>query len=263
MLFHWIRDWRRKRIRARRPSDSFRQDILDGAWQWKHVPREVQNRAVEWSQVFVLEKYWEGCDGFQVNERIKRIVGSQAALLTVAFPDWFFDPSKTILIYPNAYIAQGPMNELGNGLAIHGESIRGGQTSYRGPIILNWSDIDLASFDPNDGHHLVVHELAHQFDMINDRSADGVPPLPPGTERREWQESWRTEFESLRQCDLSLYDVLIDDYGLMSPAEFFAVSSELYFQLPHELSELHPNVYELLNRFYRTDWREWLPRWST
>lgn len=44
-------------------------------------------------------------------------------------------------------------------------------------------------------------------------------------------------------------------YGLTEEGEFFAVASELCFQLPNELAEYHPNVFELLRQFYLIDLR--------
>ncbi len=45
----------------------------------------------------------------------------------------------------------------------------------------------------------------------------------------------------------------IDDYAGESPAEFFAVMSEVFFEHPQLLADLYPAVYEQLARFYRQD----------
>jgi Mlc titration factor MtfA (ptsG expression regulator) len=47
--------------------------------------------------------------------------------------------------------------------------------------------------------------------------------------------------------------ILMDHYGLSHESEFFAVASELYFQMPETLAEYHPNVYVLLRDFYVTE----------
>ena len=45
----------------------------------------------------------------------------------------------------------------------------------------------------------------------------------------------------------------MDPYGATSPAEFFAVVSELFFELPHRLRAVYPDVYAQLAAFYRQD----------
>jgi Mlc titration factor MtfA (ptsG expression regulator) len=45
----------------------------------------------------------------------------------------------------------------------------------------------------------------------------------------------------------------IDPYGATNPAEFFAVATEAFFDVPAELEQLEPNLYEALRNFYRQD----------
>ena len=47
--------------------------------------------------------------------------------------------------------------------------------------------------------------------------------------------------------------VAFDDYAAESPAEFFAVSSECFFQDPHRLLRHDRELYELLAEAYRQD----------
>ena len=48
-------------------------------------------------------------------------------------------------------------------------------------------------------------------------------------------------------------DSPLDPYATESPAEFFAVMSEAFFETPLLLQEEYPNVYAQLVRFYRLD----------
>jgi hypothetical protein len=45
----------------------------------------------------------------------------------------------------------------------------------------------------------------------------------------------------------------LDDYAAESPAEFFAVMSEAFFESPHGLAASYPDVYAQLVQFYRQD----------
>jgi Mlc titration factor MtfA (ptsG expression regulator) len=45
----------------------------------------------------------------------------------------------------------------------------------------------------------------------------------------------------------------MDSYGAKSPAEFFAVATETFFERPLEFKAAHPDLYELLRGYYRQD----------
>ncbi|MBS3744990.1 MAG: zinc-dependent peptidase, partial [Wenzhouxiangellaceae bacterium] len=45
----------------------------------------------------------------------------------------------------------------------------------------------------------------------------------------------------------------IDPYAAESPAEFFAVASEFFFDVPELLFAAQPDIYHLLTRLYRQD----------
>ncbi len=261
-MFQWLRNYKRRRLRSIPLNMESRAAILRGAWQWRYLPSDLADAAINWAKIFVAEKNWEGCGGFEMTDSAKWTVAGQAAMMTLAYPNWYFDQTLSILLYPEAYVAPGPVRDMGNGIALIGESSREGETSYRGPIILNWREVQSAARGLNHGNHLVVHELSHQFDMINGRTIDGIPPLPATVDSERWQGQWTQQLEMLREQVHHGVDVLINDYGLSSQAEFFAVCSEVFFQVPHELHELHPTIFEMLLSFYQKDFREWLPRIS-
>ncbi len=51
--------------------------------------------------------------------------------------------------------------------------------------------------------------------------------------------------------------VLIVPYGASNPAEFFAVTTELFFERPDALAAERPALYEQLRRCYRVDPAAW------
>jgi Mlc titration factor MtfA (ptsG expression regulator) len=48
-------------------------------------------------------------------------------------------------------------------------------------------------------------------------------------------------------------ETLLDPYGAENAAEFFAVATETFFELPEDLRDLHPELYEVLRDYYRQD----------
>jgi hypothetical protein len=65
------------------------------------------------------------------------------------------------------------------------------------------------------------------------------------------------EYDALQeQVDRGEFTVL-DEYGALSPAEFFAVVTETFFERPVRLKESHPELYEEFRKFYKLDPFEW------
>ena len=60
-------------------------------------------------------------------------------------------------------------------------------------------------------------------------------------------------YEHFRKRVESGEDTAIDPYAAESPAEFFAVLSEVFFADPGVLHAEYPSVYQLLRMFYRQD----------
>ena len=60
-----------------------------------------------------------------------------------------------------------------------------GLAHHGGAVVLAWDNALRGARDPRDGRNVVIHELAHKIDFL-DGSADGTPPLPSGSARREW-----------------------------------------------------------------------------
>ncbi len=258
-MFGWWTNWKRKRRLALPEPRELRSSLESDLWQWSYLPSKIQDSAIDWVRTFCAEKYWEGCAGFSLNEYHRWMIAAQASLMTLAFPERYFSGCQTLLIYPSDYVAPGITHMVDSQIGIHGDQPRSGQTSYRGPLILNWPAVAEAARSPNDGHSLTIHELAHQLDFDNGPGADGLPPLAADINAEQWYRDFQKQMEELREQVASGMMVLVDDYGLTSPAEFFAVSSELYFQLPHELARWHEDLFDLLFACYQVDWRRWLP----
>jgi len=50
---------------------------------------------------------------------------------------------------------------------------------------------------------------------------------------------------------------VLDDYGLTSPPEFFAVATESFFEKAGAMRKRLPALYEQLRRFYAVDPAKW------
>src|SRR6266536_6100226 len=81
------------------------------------------------------------------------------------------------------------------------------------------------------GMNLVIHEFAHKIDMRSGE-ANGCPPLHAEMSRRAWQKTMTAAYENFRTRVQDGENTEIDPYAAESPAEFFAVLSEVFFAEP-------------------------------
>ncbi|MFO1064682.1 MAG: M90 family metallopeptidase [Pirellulales bacterium] len=259
-MFGWWKAAKRRRIiAAAQPADAA--TILEESlWQWEFLPAQQRSSLLDWVRIFLAEKHWEGCNGLTLQNKHRVVIAGQAALMMSAYPEWYFDNVQSLLVYPEVYVAEGVTGVIGGTIGMHGQSARLGEAHYRGPVIINWQDVRRAARGPNYGHSITVHELAHQIDFVNGRDSDGIPPLPATVNADQWAARFQEQLQQMRTDVEEGYDVLIDDYGLQSESELFAVAGEAFFQIPHHLAHYHPELFVLLLDFYQCDWRSWIPK---
>jgi Mlc titration factor MtfA (ptsG expression regulator) len=138
-------------------------------------------------------------------------------------------------------------------VVLEGRSAREGEAWHRGPVILSWPDVLTDARGASGGHNLVLHEFAHQLDMLNGGHADGVPPLTSAAQDQRWVGLMEREYQRLRREVAAGERTLLDPYGTKNQAEFFAVLTEAFFELPRELRGAHSELYEILREFYRQE----------
>ncbi len=255
MIFPFSKSARRKKLLQQPIEPKERELASQSIWQFPQLDHSVQEDLIRWCRVFLKEKNFEGCNGFKLNDAILWTIAMSAALCLPPNSDWYYDKTESILVYPEAYVAEVKPSVHSN-FELAGEFARAGQTIYRGPVILNWDDLEAAAQHANRGNHIAIHEFAHQLDMINGPFADGIPPLADDVEPMRWIDAMKLELNHARKMREEGYRIYINDYGLTSAQEFFAVASEYFFQTPNTLAEYHPGVFARLKDFYRTDLRE-------
>ncbi|MEZ6060218.1 MAG: zinc-dependent peptidase [Planctomycetaceae bacterium] len=259
MIFNWFRNRRRAKLVARPFPDAWESYIANNVVHAGQLTEEQQHRLRRLIPVFVAEKNWEGCGGLTLTDEIRVTVAAQACLLVVGMPrDVYFDHVLSILVYPTGYVAAGTQITRA-GLVIHGGEPRLGEAWWQGPVILSWSDVLAGGRMESPGHNLVLHEFAHQLDMMNGRFVDGTPLMETQEQFERWVEVLEPEFDRLVEDCRRGHHGFIDCYGSKNAAEFFAVLTEAFFERPRSLRNHHPAVYEVLRDFYHLDPAAWLP----
>jgi Mlc titration factor MtfA (ptsG expression regulator) len=135
---------------------------------------------------------------------------------------------------------------------VEGPDIRLGESWHRGAVVLSWDDVRRSAADIHDGHNIVLHEFAHQLDDSGGKG-DSTPVLQRRCRYITWARVLQKDYQKLQRDVIRRCDTLLDEYGATNPAEFFAVTTEFFFERPKELQKLHPDLYEELRHFYQQD----------
>jgi len=249
-MFGWFRKRRRRRL-AVQPFPPSWLPILDAnALFMQQLDEGLQRKVLLAIKIMVAEKNWEGCGGLSLTDEHRVTIAAHMARMIVHFDSDYFDEVLSVLVYPAAYLARS-QKPIGGGVVVEGADGRLGEAWHRGPVILSWADVIDTVRDPYPQRNVIIHEFAHQLDMRNSGAADGFPIIESAAVARHWSQVMPEAFEQLQyRCQQHL-PTSLDCYGATSPAEFFAVASESYFEQPAELEDEWPEVFRLLDDFYR------------
>jgi Mlc titration factor MtfA (ptsG expression regulator) len=206
-------------------------------------------------QVFLDEKQFEGCDGFEITDEVRLIVAGHACLLLLHRDTDYFPGTRSILVYPTTFLVDMAEAEDDWVVSEYSED-RAGESWDFGPVVLSWDDV-LDGLDPEAaGYNVVLHEFSHQLDLENGE-VDGVPRLESGEAYDAWADIFNTAYDSFLDDLDADRPVALDDYGAESPSEFFAVAVEAFFETPARLQKAYPDVYEQLSGYFQQDPLRW------
>lgn len=257
MLFHWLKQRRRAKILAAPFPGNWEQIIRDNVRHVRSLTSVQQHKLRRQVRIFVAEKNWEGCGGLILTDEIKVTIAAQACLLIVGMDeDWLFEHVLSILVYAAGYVAPASQAS-GTGMVIDSGEPRLGEAWWQGPVILSWSDALAGGRRESAGRNLVLHEFAHQLDMMNGRICDGAPPLKTREQHERWVSVLGPMFDQLVEDCRNGHRGLIDCYGAKNPAEFFAVITETFFERPEALRYHYEEAYSVLRDFYGLDPADW------
>lgn len=246
----------RRRRAARRPFPAPWREVLRRRMPYfARLPADLQMQLKRRIQVFIAEKTFIGCAGLEVTDEMRVLVAAQACLLQLGPGAGGFRDTRQVLLYPGAFVVDRPEPQA-NGLVHEGRRVMAGESWQQGQVILSWEDVLAGAADPGDGRNVVIHEFAHQLDQERGR-ASGAPFLGRRERYVRWAAVMNAAWQRLRQRALHGEPGVIDPYGAGEPAEFFAVASEAFFEVPHALAAEEPELYAELARFYAIEPRAW------
>lgn len=248
--------WRRNRLRRKPFPPAWRALLEQNLPMYRLLPEHDRLELEGHIQVFLAEKYFEGCNGLEITDEIRVMIAAQACMLLLHRDTDYYPGMKTILVYPDRYVATSRSVGPG-GVVTESQDVRLGESWHRftgsgGPVVLSWRSVQEGAADIHDGHNVVLHEFAHQLDGETG-GMDGAPALPMHSMYVPWARVLGREYQSLLD-DLRMgRPTVLHPYAAKNPAEFFAVLTEAFFEKPLQLRSKHPELYEQMKQFYQQD----------
>jgi Mlc titration factor MtfA (ptsG expression regulator) len=241
-LFDWFR-----RGEAAAIPDSLWQHTVSGLPFLAALDSADRQRLKKLSEAFLAEKEFTAANGLVLTDEICVAIAAQGCLPILnlglsAYRDWV-----GIVVYPDEFVVPRAIHDE-DGVVHEYADVLSGEAWDGGPVIVSWHDAQMAG----DGYNVIIHEFAHKLDMLNGE-ADGMPALHSGLDAAEWERVFSAAYEHFCARVDDDEETLIDPYASNDPAEFFAVLSESFFELPAVVHHDYPAVYALLQRYYQQD----------
>jgi Mlc titration factor MtfA (ptsG expression regulator) len=247
-MFDKIRNWRTRRIVAKHPiADSLWRNALQRCPAARRLGASDQAALRVLATLFLESKSLEPTQGLELDNADRVLLATHACIPILKLGlDWY-DGWHSVIVYPDAFIPRRQHMDAA-GVVHQNNSLMAGEAWGRGPVILSWADVLSTGKKP--GHNVVIHEMAHKLDLLNG-DANGFPPLHRRMDRRAWPQVFSDAWNRLKEEQRNGVELPIDPYAMESPAEFFAVVSEQFFESPANLREHLPDVYRQLEQFYK------------
>jgi len=252
----WFSKRRRRASLIQAPLDAEERAVLERHVRYyRYLPADQRAALEGLIRVFLAEKRFEGCGGLELTDAMRLVIAAHACILLLGRGGDVYPLLQSVLVYPSAFLVEEP--ELHpDGTLDAGPHERIGESWERGSLVLAWDEV--ARGGAADGVNVAFHEFAHQLDD-EEGVADGAPALGTADARAAWARVLGTAYEEHVGDVERGAATLLDEYGAESPAEFFAVATECFFERGGEMKTRHPEVYAELQAFYRQDPAALLP----
>ncbi|BAQ59862.1 hypothetical protein GM3708_268 [Geminocystis sp. NIES-3708] len=248
---------RRKYLKQTNFSLDWHNFLEKNIYLYRILPIHLKLELQDYIKVFLAEKQFIGQNGFTITFEVKLTIASQASVLLLGDKENrrnYFPYLKYIYVYPDIVIDN--QNPKEKPLILLGLSSVGNKSGYDGVVYLSWNEVTKQSQFPSKGENVILHEFAHQLDQ-EFGNATGMPRLKNLQDSLIWGEIFAKEYYDHCQAVKKNYPTVIDSYGAINSAEFFAVVTEAFFLNSRLFKAHHPLLYQQLCKYYNLDPISW------
>ena len=249
-MFSFFKNRRRERVLREAHIDETAWSRELGRYNFTRVLNaEERARLKQLVILFLAEKPINAAGNLHIDNGARLAIAIQACMLILNLDlDWYKSWAE-VIIYPSEFVARHEETDEAGVVHVVEESMSG-ESWEHGTVVLSWTDVQQAG--RGEGYNVVIHEFAHQIDMLNG-DANGFPPLHKDMNRESWASAFSAAYEHFCQRVDDGDETVIDEYAAENPGEFFAVISEAFFEIPLAVRTEYPDVYAQLALFYRQD----------
>ena len=178
--------------------------------------------------------------GTEISPLDRILVGASAVIPILGFDSWEYRNLGTVLLYPDTFnkdfqFAEGDRNIMG----MVGDGYMNGQ------MILSQSALRHGFSKSAGNENTGIHEFVHLLDK-SDGATDGVPQY---FMKHDYTIPWvRMMHQEIQRIEDNKSD--INPYAVTNEAEFFAVTSEYFFENPERMKDKHPDLYDSLSKIF-------------
>lgn len=261
LLLAWPR---LQRVRRAHQRDAVRRRPFPPEWSlllrqqvplYAHLPDPLREQLHGHIQILLDEKDFHAAAGFEITDAMRLSIAAQACLLLLNRPVDYFPMLRSIVVHPARFVVN---RETWDATGIHqsDRQILSGESWEQGQLVLSWDDSLAGGLISDDGYNVVLHEFAHQLDLESG-AVNGMPGLDSPSQRDSWTRAFSGAYTDHCARIEGQEPTWLDPYAATSPAEFFAVITEAFFELPHQVHSHYPLVYQALCKYYRVDPQDW------
>ncbi len=181
----------------------------------------------------------------EVSQEINVLVAASASIPVFSFKNWSYNKLKQVLIVDkvvplNQELKGKKKKQYATGL-VHDFGTHHIMFLSKRALLQGFKDMD-------DRKNVGIHEFVHILDAM-DGEIDGIPST---FLEEKYLKEWKILVKEITQ-KIKSHESRIDKYATTNPAEFFAVTSEYFFENPTLLQKEHPKLYMLLSKVYEQD----------
>jgi Mlc titration factor MtfA (ptsG expression regulator) len=243
--------WRRRRVLASRAiADSVWSAAMAATPYAARYDAAAQARLRELALLFLHEKAIEAAGGIDLDDVMRTRIALLASMPILQLGLDSYAGFAAVIVYPYEFVIRDREIVDEDGVVHVGDDLLTGEAWEQGPVVLSWPDVEASG--RGEGYNVVAHEFAHKLDML-DGEPSGAPPLHSGMRAAEWRAAFDAAYEDLVEQLERGEEPWIDPYAAEDPAEFFAVTAELFFDVPEELAAEYPELYAQLAAFFKQD----------
>lgn len=178
-----------------------------------------------------------------VTPEMKILIGATIVMVTFGWNDLRLPHFDKIVIYPDTYYS-----------TISKQYHRGEVNPRHGIIALSWNCFLNGIADEKDGVNLGIHEVAHALKLENQIYYNDESEFFNPTVYHSFLLAANQEIQKIKAGSPTVFR----SSASLNEDEFFAVSLETFFEMPHEFFEYNAELYGVLVRLMRQDPRVWI-----